>query len=138
MIREATVSDIPQLVELIRLFHSKSFWSATEFEPDAVERLCRSAIENDDALLAVNDGVTGFAMFWAAPLPFSDKIQVAYEVGFYGGGAAIGLLRRVEEWAKGMGLYMIKTDEHLGMKSPARLYERFGYEPFEIIYKKVL
>lgn len=138
MIRKATTDDIPQLVEVIREFQSHSFWDCVEFEPGTVADLCERVIQDDDGLLLTTDKVSSFSMFVIVRLPFAERVKVAYEVGLWGKGETLGFLRQTEDWARQRGAFFMKTDEHFGMKSPAKLYERRGFKPFELIYGKVL
>ena len=138
MIREARLEEIEALVLVLERYHATTTWAETGFDRESVEYLCREMIESDDCLFLVNDEMTGFGMFHIATLPFAHKVKMVGEIAFYGGGSALELLRKAEEWARKKGAYMMVMNEHPGTRSPAKIYERKGFRMFEKSYRKVL
>lgn len=137
-VREAALEEIEALVEMLRRYHATTTWAGTGFDRESVEYLCEEMIGSDDCLFLVNDGLTGFGMFHIASLPFAHKVRMVGEIAFYGGGSALELLRKGEEWAREKGAYMMVMNEHPGTRSPAKIYERKGFKMFEKSYRKVL
>ena len=139
-IREAELSDLPELMRMGRLF-AKSIGIPMHDEStlDTVEGL----IDSDDAVLLIGDGVMAGAL--AYPLYLNKHITVAQELFWWvdedkrGNGSGREVLAGLEKWAQGIGAHYLSMMTMQGT-SPSfveRVYLDNGYKPFENTYIKV-
>ena len=140
MIREATVQDIPRIVEMGRHFIEQSEYTETvKYNPQQLKKLTEGVIENDlgAVFLSEVDGqITGFIAALLFDNPFSGELtasDLAWWVEPDARGSGVRLLRRAEKWAKGRGataMNMVAPNPRVG-----QLYSRLGYRQIENVYQ---
>ena len=143
MIREATNSDLPRIVELGSLSLQDGPYAGIIKDVPAQSRKCAEAVLAGGKILVAEDEgeVIGLLGFIFARHHFSDQPYAA-ELMWYvqkdrrKGGAAIQLLWAAEKAAVKMGaekfLFTAPNED------VAALYKRFGYEKLEVTYCKAI
>lgn len=140
LIREATLADIPQLVELrMQLFAEVGEISDSNVDPElrvATERFFMEAAENGQAKtwLAILDGITiasgTLAIFIRPPYPGNLAGQEAYLLNMYTlpayrrKKAAKQILERMMSYARSQGFGKVWLHASVDGRP---LYERFGF-----------
>lgn len=136
MIREATVEDIPQLLEYSRNFYAVSGYADyVAYTDEAMEETLRAMMERDDAVVLVAEG--GYALAVCYRMYFSPDMAVQellwwVEPEKRGQGTAKALKRGLEAWARSQGAKLVgmsvlqTSPEHI-----TESYRRDGYEPAE-------
>lgn len=143
MIRDATIDDVPRLVEMGRRFWADSPYRLTLTEnPAQMATIAERLVTQADGVVLV--AATPFGLVgMLGLLLFAHHLSaelVAGEVFWYvepeHRGAGLRLLKQAEEWARAHGarrLQMIAPDTRVG-----QVYARFGYTPVEVAYQKDL
>lgn len=138
MIREATLQDIPVLLEMGERF-SKVANLAEHVGYDAANMAAtfRVMIEAPEHVIFIKDGGAIGAM--SGPHPFNYAHTVAQELFWWcENGGGLKLLRKLEEWAKERGASLrMACLEAVEPKRTGQLFERLGYAPIEHGYIKV-
>lgn len=134
----AKVDDLDRLLAIARKFHSGSFFGRFEFDEGCALDWLRQLIEARNCIVLMSDRTDTLGAFQVMDVPFSRQHRMCLEVMFYGEGEAPAVLRMAEEWAREQGAHAMPITFHEGLKDPTKLYERFGYEPFERHFVKVL
>jgi len=140
MIREATLADIPAMLELGERFADDAgVTDWVEWDADSVTAMLVFLIEDDNGICLVTDG--GMFGGFVFPHEFNKNMLVFKEVFWRAErGGGVRMLKRGESWAKAKGAVIC------GMFAPIKvvnsdvgqLYERLGYSPSERIYMKGL
>ena len=141
MIREAQISDFPEIIRMGREF-AKSIGIPLDDEStlDTAENL----IESDSSVLLIDEGVMAGVM--AYPLYLNKNIVVAQELFWWvdedkrGNGTGREILEAMENWARGVGANQL-TMIAMSDTSPEfieQVYLRDGYKPFEKTFVKGL
>ena len=144
MIRAATSTDIPRIVELgSRWLAESPYKSIIKDIPGQTAKFAGQVIETGKVLLYENDNglVAGLLAFLIFAHPFTGE-ATATELMWYvepeerTGGGGLKLLWEAEKEAKQMGA------TYMGFTAPsmevAALYERFGYKALEVTFLKDL
>lgn len=135
-VRQATLQDIPALVEIGRLFHAASPWKHVEYDVDSIAALL-AVIVPLGGVWRSDDGLCGGAL---NPLYFNPSVQVAVELFWWAPSHGKELREAFEIWAKEAGASFVQcsalVNDRLGAVS--RLYARAGYEPAEVAFVKAL
>ena len=140
MIRDATMLDIPVLLELGKEMHAESAFSYLPFDEKKVSGLLAALISSPDGCLLVyeekNEVVGGLAAvscpFFFCHEVFATDLAVFVRKSRRGGRAVIELTRGYSEWADGRPAV---RETHLGVStglktdSVAKLYQRLGFSP---------
>lgn len=147
MIRQATVADIPAIVEMSRLFYATTEYSKwADFDQGTVERLAQNLAENHVLLVAdEGEGLKGMVGLFVAPFMFNNAETAAYEVVWWvnpdaqGGGVGKALLAAIEPACKAKGCSAIQM-VHLATSPPqaAAIYERMGYAHTESSFTRIV
>jgi len=147
LIKDASQSDVPQIVELARKFHAVSGYENIEFDEDTVENLLSASIEQGLCPIGVvDDKIVGFLAGLSYPAILNANVMVGTEIAwwvepeFRGKKIAIQLLLRAEENARAKGLYCwsMMCLEKLNADGLENIYERLGYEKAERTYLRIL
>lgn len=136
MIREATVADIPAVMEMGKRFADDAGVTRTIGWDDAsVETLLHALIESDDGVLLVGDrGMIGGVIY---AHPFNNAVRLFQEFFWRSEGAeGIKLLRRAEELAHEKGATRSYMGTMPDLPSLDKLMPRLGYTPAERTYIK--
>ena len=147
LIKDASQSDVPQIVELARKFHAVSGYENIEFDEETVENLLSASIEQGLCQIGVvDDKIVGFLAGLSYPAILNANVMVGTEIAwwvepeFRGKKIAIQLLLRAEENARAKGLYCwsMMCLEKLNADGLENIYERLGYEKAERTYLRIL
>jgi len=147
LIKDASQSDVPQIVELARKFHAVSGYENIEFDEETVENLLSASIEQGLCPIGVvDDKIVGFLAGLSYPAILNANVMVGTEIAwwvepeFRGKKIAIQLLLRAEENARAKGLYCwsMMCLEKLNADGLENIYERLGYEKAERTYLRIL
>lgn len=145
MIRDATVNDIPALLDMGMRFHAGSAY-AKLIEPSrlAVQATLKSLIELPIGCVIVDerDGALVGAILGVLVPHFITGQQIATELSWWVDpehrGAGLRLMERLEEWARDRGAKFITMVEPPENPRVGQLYERHGYMLLEKSYMKAL
>ena len=147
LIKDASQSDIPQIIELARKFHAVSGYENIKFDEETVENILITSIDQGLCPIGVVDGkIVGFLAGLAYPAILNANVMVGTEIAwwvepeFRGKKIAIQLLLRAEENARAKGLYCwsMMCLEKLNADGLENIYERLGYEKAERTYLRIL
>ena len=147
LIKNASQSDIPKIIELARKFHAVSGYENIEFDEETVENILITSIDQGLCPIGVVDGkIVGFLAGLAYPAILNANVMVGTEIAwwvepeFRGKKIAIQLLLRAEENARAKGLYCwsMMCLEKLNADGLENIYERLGYEKAERTYLRIL
>lgn len=135
-IRNATLEDIPHLVELGRRFIAAA---GQDYRADVATATLEQLVSNETAVLLVNENLT--AMLGGVLYPyFFNGERVAQELFWWAEGSGLKLLEAFEQWAKdndARAVLMVCL-EALSPERVSRIYERRGYVPLERTFMKEL
>jgi GNAT superfamily N-acetyltransferase len=113
MIRQATLDNIPRLIELGRVMHAESArFAALSFDAVKLEQTLEAAIKNHFAMVSEVDGVVvGGLLAVVSPHWFSQDlytcdIALFIDPQYRGGVTAVRLLKAYAAWAKDVGSKM--------------------------------
>lgn len=141
MCRQATLADIPQLIEWGRKFHQLSPWKDREYDEDLVADMLERMITNPrKSIVLMNDegavgGIFGALWFNADPL--------VHELFWFSDGThGKELLKGLEEWAFKEGAYGVvfsrmHTEDERRNTLIDKVYKRQGYGPGEATFVKM-
>lgn len=135
MIREATLADVEQCLDLAERFHAQSIWSNIPFDKDTARLTVTNTIENQAGVIFLSkDGFIGAVL---APLLFNASHAIAYELFWFAGSTGQQLIKAYEQWAddnQAMPLMVCLEDENT--ETLSKYYKRRGYEPAERYFVK--
>ncbi len=141
-VRQATLLDVPRIVEMGTEFLRESDYRLTYLEnPAQIDTLARHVISGSGVvfLLEKADRVVGMIALIAYDHFISGQRvvgEVVYWVESSARGLGLRLLRAAEAWAKAQGAVFIQ------MISPSQrtdaLYARCGYQPIERTFQRAL
>lgn len=139
MIREASVSDVPALLEMGNRFSDKArLIEHVGYDPASMDLTFRFLIEQPEHVVFI--GASGAIGGMRAPHPFNHSHWIAQELFWWSEGReGLRLLDAFEAWAaeKCATVRMICL-EAVNPERMGRLYRRRGYEPLEHGYIKGL
>lgn len=150
MIREAETKDLPDLVELCRMFFEESGLQSTEsFCPESMRGFHARMLATPSAITVVaeSDGeVQGLLSAIIAPEFHNAAFLKGHEIYWYvvpehrGSSIAVRLMRHVDEWMKSHGAreFCVSHMEKFNAESASSLYRRMGFNPTTHVYAKVL
>ncbi len=144
-IREATLRDLPALLELFEAFRQTPAYARyVAHAPEVATAFLRGLVASPDATIFVRqwDGViVGMLGVLAYAHPMSGE-RMASELFWWLDpdyrGAGGWMLRRAEKWARAQGatrLQMVSPVENVRVQET---YDALGYQAFEVSYYKEL
>lgn len=136
MIREATVGDIPRLLEMGEKFAAKArLEEHVGYDPASMGKTFRALIEGEQFCLFV--GEQGAIGGMKAPHPFNNARLIADELFWWSEGReGLRLLAAFENWASDAIVRMTAL-EAVEPDRTGKLFERRGYRPLERAFVKV-
>lgn len=148
MIRLATLSDVPVLVAIGTLFHSRTALAEIlPYDAESVRRLLVDSIEGDHCAVFVLEDkgeVVGGIVGAVVPVYWNVRLMVGQQFAWFvrparrHGLAALGLLDAFERWAIDKGAVAVfsgaKNDENAAAMD--KLLTRKGYFNLESMYLK--
>jgi hypothetical protein len=133
--REATIADIPQLLEWGREFH-KMGGLRCAYRPEAVEAMLAGLIEGETGVVLMHDhGMIGGVL---VPAYCDPDWWHAVEMFWWSSRDGRTLLRAFEVWAEGVGAQEVRMTSLAELPSADVILKRRGYAPNEISYSKVI
>jgi GNAT superfamily N-acetyltransferase len=140
-IREATVDDVPRLVEMGQRFRAESPYATRLTEnPAQMRALVTQLLETESGIVFVeeqDDQIVGMFLGFLFLHPISGDLigsEVVWWVEPEFRGRGLRLMRRGEAWAREHGARFMQ------MVAPtpdvAQLYRRLGYEEVEQVYQR--
>lgn len=143
MIRPATESDIPALVEMgRRFFDASGYEDITEYDPETVTRTFHLLMNGGVLLVVDSDGVVGAAGAMVYPFYFNAAHMTGQELFWWVDPEYRGVgndLRKALETAvqeKGAKSFSMIALERLNPELVGALYRRAGYRASEHSYIK--
>jgi len=129
MVRQATLEDWPELLELMRACNNASCHTAP-FDDGSAFHMFELSLNNPAFMCFVTDDVDGFVYLALSPAHFNFNIIYANELGFWGKGGK-ELVNKASEWAKDMGASRLSMASEDCIKGSAmeRWYRRAGFVP---------
>jgi len=140
MIRNATLSDIPRLLDMGDRFADRArLADHVGWDRESGEKTFRYLIESPDGVLVISDD--GAAGGLAHPHPFNLSMRVGQEMFWWSEGkGGLALLTALEDEARSIGVlyWTMITLEAIRPQATGKLYQRRGYTPLEHSYIKRL
>lgn len=140
-VRQATPSDVPRILTLLRNFHAAGGFDF-RFDAPRFEQFVKAAIFGErSACFVTGYPIAGVLVASHAEsfvgFRYAEEHLVWIEPGKRGP-AWSDLLRAFEAWAKAAGCERIKLSAQYALRHPAmtRLYRRSGYLPSETVFSK--
>lgn len=135
-VREATLDDVPLIVEVGRVVHANSVYADIEYDDESAARTAAALIEAEDGLVMVSR--SAFIMAGLVPMHFNHAIKQCIEIAFGGPGGG-QLIEAAKEWARERGAVRFvaanEANEHFdGMD---RIYRRYGLQPSATAYQEL-
>ena len=148
IVRTATADDLPQYIELARMFHVASpMHNVIAFDDKGYSQFFLNALEQPTVgiwLAEIDGEVVGIAGALLYPMYFSPNNLVAQELWWWltpksrGSGAGAKMFKQIEDWAKDNGaaaVFMIALEDSRAKKME-HLYARAGFRPMERTFIK--
>ena len=138
MIREATLDDIPALLDMGAKFAERADLAAhVGYDPASMAATFAAMIERDEFCLFIGDA--GALGGMVAPHPFNHAQAIADELFWWSEGRdGLRLLEAYEEWATERGAIVRMTAlEAVNPDRMQKFYERRGYRPLERAFVRV-
>lgn len=144
-IREATLADLPALLEMFETFRQTPAYARYVAKAPAVaEAFLRSLLASPDATIFVRgwDGeIVGMLGVMAYAHPMSGE-RMASELFWWldqdSRGSGGWMLRRAEKWAKAHGAIRLQMVSPVEKSRVRETYTALGYREFEVSYYKEL
>lgn len=142
-VRKATHEDIFDLLVLARGF-SKEAPELQTWDKDKTEKLLSDLMGSPDAVIFVSEvgtEIVGFIAGMIQPTLFSHT-KIAFDLAWFvdkdhrGGGGAIRLVKKFEDWAKEKGADWVTMADIQGLFDLEPLYTKLGYSLTEKAYSK--
>lgn len=141
MIREATLDDLPLLIECCVNFYKESPFKGLSFNLEKIEQTVRTLIENHEGVVYVyeDDTIRGMILGSLSRPTISDDV-IATEIAWWvhkdnrNGRVAIELFKAFQQWGMANADYINMT--HLPTHDLSKFYTKHGYEPVDRHYLK--
>lgn len=140
-IREATIDDVPQLVEMGRRFRASTQYASIVSEnPQQMADTATNLITQDNGVIWVAEdrggclvGMLGLVLFCH---PMSGELTVG-ELFWWSDAPAIGmrLFRRGKQWAQSTGATKFQMTQPETEQRLTALYERLGFQRVEVAWQ---
>lgn len=134
MIRNATLEDIPRIVEMGERLFSDSNYKHMVYSQERVASTCHLLINSGFIVVAEKNAVVIGAMLGDVYTPWytNDRMGTDYvlyiEPEHRNGLIALKMIKKFEQWCIGMNAKQIRPGISCGDKGARRLYEAAGYE----------
>lgn len=133
MIRNATLDDIPRIVEMGKNLTLQTTYGFVTYSPERVQATCELLINSGFIVVAQKNGEVVGAMLGDVYTPWytTDRMGIDYSIYIEPehrqGMIAVRMIKRFEEWCIGMGAKQIRPGVGTGDKNISRLYHALGY-----------
>lgn len=136
MIREATTSDLPFLMDVAHKFHAAGGMPST-INVDALSQFLTAMIEGEQSVIFRTDGgVIGGAI---VPAYYNHSYLQAVELFWWSTDRqGRALLSEFERWAAEMGANEVRMSTIASIPKSARLLGHLKYTPSEISHRKAI
>lgn len=123
MIRYASASDIPRIVEFAAIEHALSPWADIAFDPQHTAETVEGFVVGMGRTAMISAG--GYLLGLMQPLGFSKQMAAMEYALFANDGSGMQLLHTFEDWARRMGAVTVVTHDYTGGDDRlARVLER--------------
>lgn len=122
MIRYATHTDIPRLVELARLEHAASSWAEVPFDAAHTGESMGQFVSGFGRTALCSDG--GYLFGMAQPAGFTKRLVALEYAWFSVDGSGLALLRKFIDWASEMNAVAVVAHDYHGAGKLASILER--------------
>lgn len=138
MIRQATLEDMPQVLDLAHRFHAASTWARLPFDDGAFTATATAMIEQPEGVIFLSED--GFCGGLINGLYFSPQTRVAVELFWWAPSEGRALREAFEAWAWAGNVAAVQFSAMADDRRQAveRLYRVAGYAPAETAYIKEL
>lgn len=144
MIRKATKEDKPKILGLLHDFYKSTDYYFLGWNEASTASIIDSLIDNNHAVLLVNDEVTGCIGGYVVPFWMNTDKKACQEMFWYvdksirGSKVAVGLFNEFEGWAKEQDVAFIamSSTTNLDPSGVGAFYKRKGYKASDISYIK--
>lgn len=142
-VRDATLDDLPRLVEMgERFFQFSEFARTVSYDPDSVTHLLERLMVAADGMVLVaerDSQVVGALVATLAPLWFNSEVLVATELAWWvepgerKGSTGLRMYWHMQDWAIERGATLVAmSDLVINGQAPAeQLYDRLGLRMVE-------
>lgn len=146
MIRDATLADIPQLVDLGRQMAAESpRYSRLPYSAEKLDRLFRHLVESPNGFLMLwqdRESISG-SMAGCVAEHWMSTALIATDFGVYvnssrrGGVAAAGMIKRFIAWASAMGAVdtTLGISTEVNVEQTACFYKALGLRQFGLLFE---
>ncbi len=134
MIREATVDDIPRLMELgLEMFHESRYGELYSFDTTAVRAVFLHYITDKDCLALISDNGLVLAQMqkqWFCKGLMTEDRLIYVSKNHRKGLEGVRLIKAYMKWAKSLGVHEIFIGNATGInfERVGKLYEKLGFE----------
>ena len=139
MVRQATLSDIPELLRLGRKFHAASpYASMVRFNDEDMTATLNNLINGAGVVFKTRHAICGGLI---TPLLFNHKALVGAELFLFSEkGTGLDVRKAFEKWASDNGAKYIQMSCLVNTKEKPmrRLFRSFGYDAKEVSFLKVV
>lgn len=145
MIRHATLSDLPAILELARLMHMESRFKGVPHSSEKVGQIFSKLIDGAGlVLVAEKDGELVGAIAAAVIELWFSTVKVGQDFGLFvhpthrGGMLAARLVKGYERWAKSQGAYAAELGINTGLQleKTGLLLSHLGYTTVATLHAK--
>lgn len=146
MIRPATLSDLPALMDLAHLMHTESRFAPLPIsEARTADTLARLMESEDGAVLVLEEGgrivggvVGAVTDHWSLGIRVAGELAVFLAPDARRGRAAVSIVQAFERWAESRGASSIDMGITTGVHTErtGQLYERMGFSFKGMTYTK--
>lgn len=130
MIEDASLSDIDELLPLMRHVHRRSIFAQTPFDEVAVRRSFATAVSFDDGFAKVvrhQQTIVGVLVGFVAPNQWG--VMIATDLLTFSQRQTDVLIRSFAKWAATRGAYAVHITDLTGKDRYQRLILSCGFEP---------
>lgn len=145
MIRQATETDIPKLIEIGRRFYVVAQAHDIPFNDQSIGTMLTTLIDGENSVVYVDDGVTGTIGGMVYPYWINTDYLAGNEAFWWvdegaRGGLGLQLWTTLEKWAKSKGVlpFQMMALESSEPNRIEKVYLRRGYAPRERVFEKAL
>ena len=134
MIRNATVNDIPKMIEIGKNLASSTTYKSVNYSEERIEKTIRTLIEHGFCVVAEKNGEIVGGMMGDVYTPWYSNDRMGIDYTLYierehrNGLLAVKMIKKFEQWCISMGVKQIRPGIGTGDKNVIRMYKALGYQ----------
>lgn len=134
MIRNATVNDIPKMIEIGKNLANSTTYKSVNYSEERIEATIKILIEHGFCVVAEKNGEVVGSMMGDVYTPWysNDRMGIDYvlyiEREHRNGLLAVKMIKKFEQWCISMGVKQIRPGIGTGDKNAIRMYKALGYQ----------